>query len=77
VKKADREARKQEKQRRLAMLDRASSGNRSELIARVLGWESTPRADQLNRLFPGFHDTLRSCVGLQFDGSRSTARIRF
>ena len=27
-----------------SMLDKTGSGNRSELIARVLGWESTPRA---------------------------------
>lgn len=30
-----------------SMLDKTGSGNRSELIARVLGWESTPRADQV------------------------------
>jgi DNA-binding CsgD family transcriptional regulator len=29
-----------------SMLDKTGSGNRSELIARVLGWESTPRAPQ-------------------------------
>jgi len=29
-----------------SMLDKTGSGNRSELIARVLGWESTPRAEQ-------------------------------
>jgi DNA-binding CsgD family transcriptional regulator len=30
-----------------SMLDKTGSGNRSELIARVLGWESTPRAAPL------------------------------
>jgi DNA-binding CsgD family transcriptional regulator len=29
-----------------SMLDKTGSGNRSELIARVLGWESTPHAEQ-------------------------------
>ena len=29
-----------------SMLDKTESSNRSELIARVLGWESTPRASQ-------------------------------
>jgi DNA-binding CsgD family transcriptional regulator len=29
-----------------SMLDKTGSGNRSELIARVLGWESTPRAQR-------------------------------
>ena len=29
-----------------SMLDKTESGNRSELIARVLGWESTPSASQ-------------------------------
>ncbi len=29
-----------------SMLDKTGSGNRSELIARVLGWESPPRAEQ-------------------------------
>jgi hypothetical protein len=28
------------------MLVKTESGNRSELIARVLGWESTPSASQ-------------------------------
>jgi hypothetical protein len=28
------------------MLDKTESANRSELIARVLGWESTPTASQ-------------------------------
>jgi len=29
-----------------SMLDKTESGNRSELIARVLGWDSTPSATQ-------------------------------
>ena len=29
-----------------SMLDKTESGNRSELIARILGWESTPSASQ-------------------------------
>jgi len=29
------------------MLDKTESGNRSELIARVLGWDSTPRAHEV------------------------------
>ncbi len=37
------------------MLDKTESRNRSELIARVLGWESTPGAVRRNRPLPRPH----------------------